>query len=257
MAGGSYWTEDVLNVLYLKPSVTYRGISINNNTTTVVVDGGMSMSSSASTSSQSVASTNFATKQIRLRYYASVVSGGRYTGTRTTGLYWYIHGGFKYICDFNISDTAYSAGCQQFYGMAGQTTDLAYGGVSNTLVSTLTNIIGVGNEVGDTNLQVFYNDATGTASKIDLGVDFPANRTAGAISTTVYSIVLYNEPSSTSVTYRVVNNETGVVATGILTTDLPATSQGLNLFASRCMSATSVTNTGQFDLMKLGVYSQL
>jgi hypothetical protein len=75
--------------------------------------------------------------------------------------------------------------------------------------------------------------------------------------TTVYSITLLNEPMSTSVVYRVTNNETGAVATGTISTDLPATSQALNLFASRCMAVTSVTGSGQFDLMKLGVYSQL
>ena len=257
MSAGSYWDEDILNVLYLTPTEIYRGITFNNNSTTIQLDGGVVLSTSASTLAQSVASTNLATNQIRLRFYASVVSGGRYSGTRGTALLWYLHGGFRFVCDFNISDTSYSAGCQQFYGLAGQTTDFNYWSVSNILVSTLTNIVGVGNEVGDTNLQIFYNDATGTASKIDLGVEFPANRTVGAISTTVYSIILYNEPMSTSVTYRVINKETGAVASGTLTTDLPATSQGLNFFASRCMSVTSVTNTGQFDLMKLGVFSQL
>ena len=257
MAAGSYWTEDVLDVMYLKPSEIFRGITFNNNSTTTQLDGGVVLSTNASTLAQSVSSTNLATKQIRLRYYASVVSSGRYSGTRGTALLWYLHGGFRFVCDFNISDTAYSAGCQQFYGLASQITDLDYGSVAGKLVSSMVNIIGVGNDTSDTNLQIFYNDATGTASKIDLGVDFPANRTAGAISTTVYSIILYNEPMSTSVTYRVINKETGADAIGTLTTDLPATSLGLNFFASRSMSVTSVTNTGQFDLMKLGVYSQL
>jgi hypothetical protein len=215
------------------------------------------MSTTASTLAQTVASTNLSTKQIRLRYYASVVSGGRYSATRGSALLWFIHGGFRYICDFNISDTAYSAGCQQFYGLAGQTTDLAYGGVGGTLVNTLTNIIGVGSETGDTNLQVFHNDATGTATKVDLGIGFPANRTAGAISTTVYSITLYNVPMSTNILYRVVNNETAEIAEGTLSTNLPLSSQGLNFYASRCMSTTSVTGSGQFDLSKLGVYSLL
>jgi hypothetical protein len=241
----------------LKPNYVYRGITINNNSTTVVSEGGVVMSSSASNLAQSVASTNFATKQIRLRYYAASVTGGRYSGTRGSALLWYIQGGFHYVCDFNISDTAYAAGCQQFYGMAGQTADLSYGTSTPILVSTLTNIIGVGNENGDANLQVFHNDATGTASKIDLGVDFPANRTSGAISTTFYSVQLYNAPSSTDVHYKVTNNETGAVATGVVSTNLPLSSQGLNFFASRSMAATSVTGTGQFDLSKLGVYSIL
>jgi hypothetical protein len=252
----SLW-ENKQPIIFLNSFETYRGININNNSTTVVSQGGITMSSSASTTAQTVSSTNFATKQIRLRYSATVVSGGRYTGTRGSALLWYIHGGFRYVCDFNISDTAFSANCQQFYGLAGQTTDLAYGGVSGTLVNTLTNIVGVGSEIGDANLQIFHNDASGTATKIDLGVNFPANRTAGEISTTVYSIELYNEPMSTDVKYKVKNNETGNVVSGTILTNLPLSSQGLNFFASRCMSTTSVTSTGQFDLMKLGVYSQL
>jgi hypothetical protein len=256
---GTYWSEDVLDMMYLKPSEVYRGMTFNNNSTTVQLEGGVILSTSASTLAQTVSGSSFVNKQVRLRFYASVVSGGRYSGTRGTAQLWYIHGGFRYVCDFNVSDTAFSANCQQFYGVVGQATptDLAYGGVSGTLVSTLTNIVGVGSEVGDTNLQIFHNDATGTATKIDLGAAFPANRDAGAVMTTVYSIVLVNKPMSTSVAYRVVNNETGAIATGTISTDLPATSQALNFFASRTMSTTSVTGSGQFDLMKLGIYSQL
>jgi hypothetical protein len=207
---------------------------------------------------QSVASTNFATKQIRLRYYASVVSAGRYTGLRGTSLLWFMQGGFRYVCDFNISDTAFSSGTQQFYGMASSTADLNYGTVSGFLVSSLINIIGVGNETGDANLQIFHNDATGTATKIDLGASFPANRTAGAISTTVYEVQLINLPATTTVLYRVINKETGAIATGTVATNLPDASLGLNFFASRCMSTlASVTNSGQFDCSKVGVYSML
>jgi hypothetical protein len=254
---GTYWSEDVLDMMYLKPSEIYRGMTFNNNSTTIQLDGGVILSTSASTQAQTVSGSSFVNKQVRLRFYASVVSGGRYTGTRGTALLWYLGGGFRFVCDFNISDTAFSANCQQFYGLAGQTTDLAYGGVSGTLVSTIQNIIGVGSEVGDTNLQIFYNDALFSASKIDLGVNFPANRTAGASITTVYSVTLVNEPGSSSINYRVINNETGAIATGTIVNDLPADTQGLNFFGSRCMSTTSVTNSGQFDLMKLGVYSQL
>lgn len=249
--------ENKQPIVYANNFETYRGININNNSTTVISEGGITMSSTASTLAQTVASTNLSTKQIRLRYYATTVSAGRYTGTRGSALLWFIHGGFRYVCDFNISDTTYSAGCQQFYGLGGVTTDLAYGGVAGTLVSTLTNIIGVGSENGDTNLQIFHNDASGTATKIDLGVNFPANRTVGAILTTVYSVELYNEPMSTNVKYKVRNNENGAIANGTISTNLPLTSQGLNFFATRCMSTTSVTSTGQFDLSKLGVYSQL
>ena len=236
----------------LRGHETFRGVNYSNNSTTEVTSGGITIATTGSTIARSVASTNYALKQIRKGFYGSVVSTGRYTGTRGSALLWYLGGGFKYVCDVYISDTAFGSGCRQFYGVAGQTTDLTY--TDSVLVSSLINIIGVGSDASDTNLQVFHNDGTGTATKIDLGVNFPANRTAGAALTTVYSIELYNDSASTEVKYCVRNKETGSIAMGTIATNLPLHTQGLNFFASRCMGA-GVTNTGQFDLLTLGVYS--
>ena len=235
------------------PNETFRGVQYANNSTTETTNGGITISTTGSTIARSVATTNFATKQVRKGFVASVVSSGRYTGTRGSALLWYVGGGFRMVCNFYISDTAYAAGCRQFYGLMGQTTDLTYSDV--TTVASQLNIIGVGSDT-DANLQIFYNDGTGTATKIDLGANFPANRTAGAALTTMYSLILYNAPNSSNVLYRVVNNETGSSAEGTLTTDLPASTQGLNFVASRCMGGGGgTTNSGQFDLSILGVYS--
>lgn len=240
----------------LMPQITahevFRGVTYANNSTTESTFGGITMSTSASTIARSVASTNYASKQVRKGFYASVVSAGRYSGTRGSALLWYIGGGFRYVCEFYISDTAYGSGCRQFYGMIGQTTDLTY---SDTVtVASMINIIGLGSESTDTNLQIFHNDGSGTATKIDLGVNFPANRTAGAGMTNTYSLELFNNSNSTSVIYKVTNNETGNSVEGTITTNLPLDTQGLNFCASRCMG-TGITNTGQFDLTLLGVYS--
>ena len=237
---------------YMKGNETFRGVNYSNNSTTEVTSGGVTTANTASMIARSVASTNYATKQIRKGFYGSTVSAGRYTGSRGSALLFYIGGGFKYVCDVYISDTAFGSGCRQFYGMQGATTDLAYS--DSILVSSLINCIGVGSDSADTNLQIFHNDGTGTATKIDLGADFPANRTAGSALTTVYSIELFNAPNSSSVLYRVVNKETGNSVQGTVSTNLPLGTQGLNFFASRCMGA-GITNTGQFDLLILGVYS--
>jgi hypothetical protein len=236
----------------LRGHETFRGVNYSNNSTTEVTSGGITIATTGSTIARSVASTNYALKQVRKGFYGSVVSTGRYTGTRGSALLWYLGGGFKYVCDVFISDTAFGSGCRQFYGMMGQTTDLTY--TDSVLVSSQVNIIGIGSDALDTNLQVFHNDATGTATKVDLGVNFPANRTAGSALTTVYSIELYNDSASTDVKYCVRNKETGSIAMGTITTNLPLDTQGLNFTASRCMGA-GVTNTGQFDLLTLGVYS--
>lgn len=237
---------------YMKGNETFRGVSYSNNSTTEVTSGGITIANTASMIARSVASTNYATEQIRKGFYGSVASAGRYTGSRGSALLFYIGGGFKYVCDVYISDTAFGSGCRQFYGMQGATTDLAYS--DSILVSSLINCIGVGSDSADTNLQIFHNDGTGTATKIDLGANFPANRTAGSAMTTVYGIELFNVPNSSSVLYRVVNKETGNSVQGTVSTNLPLNTQGLNFFASRCMGA-GVTNTGQFDLLILGVYS--
>jgi hypothetical protein len=237
---------------YMKGNETFRGVNYSNNSTTEVTSGGITIANTASMIARSVSSTNYATEQIRKGFYGSVASAGRYTGSRGSALLFYLGGGFKYVCDVYISDTAYGSGCRQFYGMQGATTDLAYS--DTILVSSLINCIGVGSDSADANLQIFHNDGTGTATKIDLGANFPANRTAGSALTTVYGIELFNAPNSSSVLYRVVNKETGNSVQGTVSTNLPLGTQGLNFFASRCMGA-GVTNTGQFDLLILGVYS--
>jgi hypothetical protein len=231
---------------------TFRGVNYSNNSTTEVTSGGITIATTGSTIARSVASTNYATKQIRKGFYGSVASAGRYTGSRGSALLFYLGGGFKYVCDFYISDTAFGSGCRQFYGMQGGTTDLTY--TDSVLVSSLINSIGVGSDSLDTNLQVYHNDGTGTATKIDLGINFPANRTSGSALTTIYSIELFNAPNSSEVLYLVTNKETGNSAQGTISSNLPLTTQGLNFFASRCMGA-GVTNTGQFDLLILGAYS--
>ena len=236
----------------LRGHETFRGVNYSNNSTTEVVSGGVVMSTTGSVIARSVASTNYATKQIRKGFYGSVASAGRYTSTRGTALLWFMGGGFKFVCDFHISDTAFGSGCRQFYGMMGQTTDLTYS--DTILVEAMTNIIGVGSDALDTNLQIFHNDSTGICTKIDLGVNFPANRTAGVAMTTMYSIELHNDNNANDVKYCVRNEETGSVAMGVIVSNLPLNTQGLNFTASRCMGG-GITNTGQFDLKIIGVYS--
>jgi hypothetical protein len=83
--------------------------------------------------------------------------------------------------------------------------------------SALTNCILLGNDSGDTNMQVMHNDGSGTCTKIDLGAEFPANST-----TAIYDFDLFAAPNSNSIGWRVTNMATGAVASGTITTDLPA-----------------------------------
>lgn len=84
--------------------------------------------------------------------------------------------------------------------------------------SALTNCIFMGNDSGDTNMQIMHNDASGTCTKINLGASFPANST-----TAIYDLDLFAAPNAASVGYRVRNLVSGAVSEGTLSTDLPPT----------------------------------
>ena len=235
----------------------WRGVTYRNNSTTADTTSGLTISTSGTNTARAVATTSYATRNIRMGVTASIVATGRYSGLRGGTLLWYVTGGFLYTGEFTISDTATATGTHNFWGLASSTSDLVIGGVSNDQPSALTNIIAFANDSGDANLQIMHNDASGTATKTDLGASFPSNRTAGAAITTIYSCYLYNSPGSSNVIYRIVNKETGAIAQGTLSTNLPASTAGLNFFGVRTMgtSGGGITNSGQFDVYRLGVYS--
>jgi hypothetical protein len=229
----------------------FRGRTFRFDSTTADTVGGIATLNNASAIAVAPNSTNFGNKFSRIRYYASIVSTGRVTSIRSTDLQWFIHGGFRFVSTWRVADTAYGSTCQNFHGLIATTGEIVVGGATLIQVSTLTNCIFVGNDGTDANLQVMHNDATGTCTKIDLGANFPANRTAGAVMTTMYAVEIYNGVRETSVKYRVTNLETGNVAEGTITTNLPATTQGLAIQSARVMG-TPTTNTGQWEQHKWG-----
>jgi len=235
----------------------WRGSTFRNNITTIDTTSGIVLSTTGTNTARSVGTTSYAARGIRLGVAATTASVGRYQGMRGSALLWYVTGGFLYTGEFNISDTAFVTGTHNFWGLASSTSDLLIGGSNNDQPSALTNIIAFANDSGDANLQIMHNDASGTATKTDLGSSFPSNRTAGAAITTIYSCYLYNAPNSSDVIYRIVNKETGAVAQGTLSTNLPASTVGLNFFGARTMGTPlgGINNSGQFDVYRLGVYS--
>ena len=103
--------------------------------------------------------------------------------------------------------------------------------------STLTNIVGMGWDAADTNVQMMHNDGSGTATKIDLGASFPVPT---ADTTQVYELRLFSPPGTTqSVEYEVINVNTGAVATGTITTNLPTTTTLVAPVGSLSVGGTS------------------
>lgn len=232
----------------------FRGVEYRNGSTTEDTYGGVTMTNDATAVAKTIVSTTYLTKKIRKGFSHTVASTGHMMDMRVASSMFYMGAGFRFVCSFGIPDTVYASGCRQFHGMQSSTTTPVYS--DTTQVDTMTNIIGVGSESADTNLQIFHNNESGTATKVDLGASFPANRDSGGELTTMYTIELYSAVRGTTVLYRVVNGETGAVATGTISTNLPLSSQSLTFVASRCMGGGGGNNsTGRLDLGRLGCYS--
>lgn len=229
----------------------FRGRTFRYDSTTIDTYGGLATLNNASSLGSANSTFYYSAAFTRLRYYASIVSTGRVTSIRSTDLQWYVGRGFRFVSVWRVADTVYGSTCQNFHGLIGTTAEIVVGSATLIQVSTLTNCIFVGSDGADTNLQVMHNDASGTCTKIDLGVGFPANRTSVDLMTTMYCVQIYNEVNSSDVKYEVINLETGAVAQGTITTNLPATTQGLAIQSARVMG-TPTTNTGQWEQHKWG-----
>lgn len=112
--------------------------------------------------------------------------------------------------------------------------------------ATMVNCLGVGWNSGDTNWQLFQNDASGTATKTDLGVAHPStDRVNGATSTgTLYSFWSKCAAGGSSIPWSLTDMLTGtVVASGTATTDLPSATQALSpyIYSGAGGSATQAT----------------
>lgn len=80
----------------------------------------------------------------------------------------------------------------------------------------------MGWDAADANVQMMFNDASGTCTKVDLGASFPVPSTDRS---TLYELELYSPPGTTQTVYwRVTNLITGDVTSGTQTTDLPIVS---------------------------------
>ena len=211
-SGGSFIPQ-------LTASAIGGGYYANNASATFSVLGNVSAAALSGTAA-AITQTNASVinRTIRIQIPSSSTVGSR-AAIRTASLRHAVGQGFSFSVGWCIQDAAYVAGAKQFHGLLPVST---LGTLSNTVDnSSLINFIGVGSDAADLNLQVFYNDATGTASKIDLGANFPANRTVGATLDKFYVFDLYNEHDSMEVKYRITDRVTGNTAQGTLTTDLP------------------------------------
>ena len=169
------------------------------------------------TTNRTAATTNLFTAMSRVGFVSAATAGSS-TGTRhgftqffmgngTAGI-----GGFHYVTRFGVSDAATVANARMFVGLSATAGVLA-----NADPSTFLNQIGLGCDAGQTTLRIIHNDGAGVSTLVDLGANFPAQ----TLSTDMYELQLYCAPNGSTVGYRVERLNTGHVAEGTISTDLP------------------------------------
>jgi len=160
----------------------------------------------------------------RIQYTAAAAAANRGAGIRggSAGIGFYPGGvrtgNFWFRGAFAAADAL--TGCRVFCGLktGGEPT-------ASAEPSTFTDVVFVGADTTDTNLQVMHNDSAGTCTKVDLGASFPANSNA----VDMYEVTFkFNSGASRSVDYTVTNLVSGAAATGSLTTNLPTAGTSVN-----------------------------
>ena len=192
----------------------------DGNSTTITAVGAAALTATGTATAANVATTNRHTYMRRLEYLVTVAATTAVAGFRAAAAKWGIggaaagDGGFHYVCRWGPATGVATATSRAFVGMASVTT-----APTDVEPSTITNTFGMGWDAADTNIQLMYRGA-GAANKVDLGASFPVPT---ADRTKVYEIALFSPPGTTqSVSYEITDLATGAVATGTITTNLPA-----------------------------------
>jgi hypothetical protein len=182
---------------------------------------GSNGNNTGTTTAATTSATNAYTRSNKVEYLVTTASTTAVAGYRDGGAYFTVGGtaagigGFKLIMHGAPATGVATATSRFFMGVMnsiGVPTDID--------PSTIPNLIGIGYDSADANLQLMHRGG-GAATKINLGATFPVPTT----DRSVFYRLLLNSPSGTTqvVYYRVINLVTGAEASGTITTNLPIT----------------------------------
>lgn len=209
----------------VQPHVGKNKLAVWNaagNSTTITAEGQPALTATGTATAVNVAQTNALTRRRRLEYLVTVAATTAVAGFRAPAAQWTIgdpsladQGGFHFVCIWGTATGGATSTHRAFVGMANSVA-----APTDVEPSTITNIIGMGWDAADTNVQLMYRGA-GAVTKVDLGASFPV---PSADRANAYMLEMYSPPGTTQkVGYKVTNVITDAVAEGEVTTNLPTT----------------------------------
>ena len=191
----------------------------NSTTVTDVTWGLVAPSASGTATIRNIATTNLFTSTRRIGYVTGATSGTTAAVRSGVAQFWRGNaaglGGFYFVSRFGFSTAAPGTAVRAFVGLSAVTT-AATNNEPNS--ATYNNSVGVCKLAAGANTTLNIMTVTGgTATTTDLGANFPAN----TFDTDLYELVLFAVPNGASIGYKVTRLNTGNVAEGSLTTNLP------------------------------------
>lgn len=181
---------------------------------------GMPNTTVGTASTPAITSTNLLTSMRRITVTSAATANSASELRAAAPLVWRGNaaglGGFFYASRF--STTSAVANQRLFSGLTATT-----GATATTVApSAILNMVGVGWDSADANLQIMSNDGSGVATKVDLGSNFPSNNTSA-----VYELILFAAANASSIGYRVQRLDTNQFTSGTISADLPGNTQML------------------------------
>ena len=191
------------------------------------------------------ATTNYFTSRSRVGY-VSAAGAGSIAFVRHEGQTWRGNaaglGGFHFVCRFGISDAVLVATANMFCGLG------ANGNPTDVLPSTLTDLVGIGCNNGDTQLQLYAAGAAAQA-RTALGANFPCN----TVNTDVYELAIFSAPNGTRLDWQVIRLNTGHVASGTITAAAALMSNNVARAPQIWRSNGGTASAVAFDLISMYV----
>ena len=150
----------------------------------------------------------------------------------------------RFRAGLGVSDATFQTTGAVFAGVrfnAGTPTDPA--------LLTTSPFVCFGNSPSDTTMAIFHSSGGGTVTKVNLGASFPHSSN----NTDWFVVELYRASGTNNWEYTVRNITNGAIATGLLTTNVPAGAGGATWFVNR--STVSGTTAVGVDLSLMLVES--
>jgi nitrogen fixation protein len=160
--------------------------------------------------------------------------GGNFIQSFNLKLYWKR----RFQIDCNISGSRFVCGLSNMFQLASPT---------NVEPDTLINTIGVCKLSTSNNLHFFWNDATGLATTVDLGVNYPANN----VTAYFYDLEIYKESGTANITLKL----TRIDASGnrISTLQVVSTNYNSGITHSPVIYGTNNATASSFRFYDYGI----